>query len=670
MRKDARPAISGPKLPAAAVPQQAPIQAPSNKSKSQVSQQRPALGGKTSDLVKRRYSARFTNLPSNFDPTVPPVPPIPPLPTRDGSPQPSAKLAGASGAPEISIDLSALRDPKLQAESYINSILGHASEQQVRDFQAKLQRLRNRTSTDLQQNVYQNRTQFIRISKEAEKLNGEMRTLRNLMSELKGNTNALSQESLGKSLASSEDVESRNTAALKQARRTSVANLESMWNNQLHTLWKNVEGSQKFLPAIPGRHVIRDSPHWVELDAATWKPRRAIHIFLLNDHLLVASRKRKRVDPASESPKQPAMSKLVAERCWPLQDIEITDLAVTSDSVEARNRSAGKESMARAINVRVGPESSTYRNDKQSGGEKSELLLAVRKAIDESYKSIRAEVSKGAKSREGSEEIGVWETNSSRKSRRPESLRASLGRDRLNILIDVDGKQQNMRWVESQIDELDIEIALQRFNEAVDRVEKLRRLASGLKSNAFAQEVILSKIDERAAKLASVITRQLVETPSFLNATQRNVGWLVRLGFEDRAREAYLNARSQTVGKRSRQCIFEGDLPQYIFQLSFVYFTIIRNTVNIYQACFSPLMMSACVKWAKEQVESFNEILTRQLSILDPSSAVWQECMARVQEHATMMTEAGLDFKNLIGISREINSEEGKQDEHPSKASS
>lgn len=65
-------------------------------------------------------------------------------------------------------------------------------------------------------------------------------------------------------------------------------------------------------------------------------------------------------------------------------------------------------------------------------------------------------------------------------------------------------------------------------------------------------------------------------------------------------------------------------------------------------------MMSACVQWAKEQVESFNEILSRQLSILEPSSPVWQECMQRVQEHARLMTEAGLDFKNLVGSSSSV----------------
>ena len=100
----------------------------------------------------------------------------------------------------------------------------------------------------------------------------------------------------------------------------------------------------------------------------------------------------------------------------------------------------------------------------------------------------------------------------------------------------------------------------------------------------------------------------------------------------------------------SRQCIFEGDLPQYIFQLSFVYFTIIKNTVNIYQACFPPFMMSACVRWAKDQVESFNRTLTRQLSALDPKSAVWQDCMDRVTEHVALLTEVGLDFRTLVGI--------------------
>lgn len=441
--------------------------------------------------------------------------------------------------------------------------MADASEQDVLAYQLNLQRVRNRTSTDLQQNVYQNRTQFIKISKEAERLKAEMRTLRHLMSELRSNANALSQECLGKSLLGpGPDAENRDlmtTAARKQANRSSVANLEAMWNTQLHTLWKNVEGSQKFLPATPGRHVIRDSPHWVELNAATWKARRAIHIFLLNDHILVASRKRKRVDPSVDATdpttqkQPPILSKLVAEHCWPLQDIEIVDLASRVASKGPRNGRADQDGTSRAINVRVGQESYTYRHDRSDGDEMTGLLLAYRKAVDDISRSLDVEISDSLKARERSDHGSRRDVSApGSQSRRPESLSANAIREKLNILIEVDGKQRNMRWVESRFDELDIALALQRFGEAVDGVEQLRHVAKALKSNAAAQEQIIVKTDDRAAKLAGLLLRQVVETQSFLKATQRNVAWLTRLGFDDRARQAYLDTRRSVVGKRAR----------------------------------------------------------------------------------------------------------------------
>ena len=59
--------------------------------------------------------------------------------------------------------------------------------------------------------------------------------------------------------------------------------------------------------------------------------------------------------------------------------------------------------------------------------------------------------------------------------------------------------------------------------------------------------------------------------------------------------------------------------------------------------------MSACVKWAKEQVDAFNSLLARQLSSTDRGGPVWSECMSQAQEHAKMLAEVGLDFKSLIG---------------------
>ena len=61
------------------------------------------------------------------------------------------------------------------------------------------------------------------------------------------------------------------------------------------------------------------------------------------------------------------------------------------------------------------------------------------------------------------------------------------------------------------------------------------------------------------------------------------------------------------------------------------------------------MMMSACVKWAKEQVDAFNIILARQLSSAQRGGPVWTECMNQAEEHVKMLSEVGLDFKNLIG---------------------
>lgn len=60
-------------------------------------------------------------------------------------------------------------------------------------------------------------------------------------------------------------------------------------------------------------------------------------------------------------------------------------------------------------------------------------------------------------------------------------------------------------------------------------------------------------------------------------------------------------------------------------------------------------MMSACVKWAKEQLDKFNIVLARQLSSVQRDSPTWKDCMERAREHAMLLDEVGLDFKNLVG---------------------
>ncbi|KAK2816738.1 hypothetical protein FQN49_008032 [Arthroderma sp. PD_2] len=588
--------------------------------------------GATSDLVKRRYSAKFNTLPG-LDSDAPPVPNLPSGPIEH-----FREPAPLGGAQPIRVDANALRNPNLPIESYVTGLLEHASEQDIRDYQSDLRKLKSKTSSDLQQSVYQNRTQFIKISKEAEKLREEMSTLRGLMSELTttlGQANATNGSGGGQ--PGLEDAPTR-----RHAHRSSIANLESMWNTQLQQLWKSVERSQKFLPAIPGRHIVMESSQWVELDSATWKPKRPVHIVLLNDHLLIAAKKRKRVDPNTSNGKSVAApTKLVAEECWPLQDIDMIDLGSGLSSGEDMD----ERGVPNAVNIRYGQSSFTYRQDQRNNKVKNELVMTFRKTLEELRKTLKSEADVAAKSREAL-------INSSRPAsrRHSEFLDNMDPRDKLEVLIDVDGKQQNMRWVEGQLDELDIDIAIQVFETAVSRVEKLRKLAKGLKGNQTAQEAINFGVDARSSKLAEILLRALVDTNSFMNATKTNVAWLTRLGYDDRAREAYLNARSQIITKRARHCVFEGDLLLYIFQISFVYFTMMRNTIAIYQQCFPSPMSSASIKWGKEHLDDFNATLSRQLSSVEPSNPVWGKCMEIVYQHAASLSEVGVDFKDMIRV--------------------
>ncbi|PWY66459.1 hypothetical protein BO70DRAFT_433146 [Aspergillus heteromorphus CBS 117.55] len=648
-----RPQISAPKPISGPLPannSNSKLAAPqSTATPSSGSQDRGPSKDATSDLVKRRYSTRFNQIP-DFDPSAPPVPGLPQLPATYGglSPPETSRRPSTESTGPPKVDLNALRDPSLPVDKYVANLLANASEQEIEEYQRSLRKVKNRTSTDLQQNVYQNRTQFIKISKEAEKLKGEMRTLRSLMAEL---TTALGQTTTGNTPnPMSPAIDER--LPKRHGNRSSVANLESMWNVQLQTLWKTVEGSQKFLPVASGRHIVMETGHWVELDSATWKPRRPVHLVLLNDHLLVAAKKRKRVDQSNH--RGPVPTKLVAEQCWPLQDVDIIDLGANL-SPGAAQEEAEDRGISNAINVRVGGKPFTYRHDKRDSSAKGDLLATFRKTVEDLRRNMRSETEAAGKSTESFGYLGLRHASYSPKPDHYDG--GDDSRDKPEVRIDVDGKQQNLRWVDGQVDDLDIDIALQRFEEAVSNIERLRKLAKGLKGNAVAQDVINAKVDERAAKLAEGLLRILVDTHSFPVATKTRVSWLTRLGFEDQAREAYLKARTDVISKRIRACVFEGDLPLYIFQISFVYFTLIKNTISIYQQCFPPVMSSASIRWAKHHLDGFNALLTRQLSSVQRGTTVWQKCIDIVHQHANLLMEVGVDFTDLVAKDLETGEE-------------
>lgn len=133
-KKEQRPKISAPKQISGPLP--ANLQAPDipdeyrsrNTSASSVTtrsaggtrldapRERPQpAGGKTSDLVKRRYSTRFNQLPNDYTAGAPPVPGLPSKPNQYMRP-PVPEPKPSQEARRIPVDVKAFKDPKLKAD--------------------------------------------------------------------------------------------------------------------------------------------------------------------------------------------------------------------------------------------------------------------------------------------------------------------------------------------------------------------------------------------------------------------------------------------------------------------------------------------------------------------------------------------------------------------------
>jgi hypothetical protein len=152
----------------------------------------------------------------------------------------------------------------------------------------------------------------------------EISTLENEMLELK---ESLSEYKSMPSLLHIPDPTSTSSSGLSSYRRSSVADLRIMYYNQMQTLHSTVEGSAKFAPTTPGRHVVAEVDGVIALNAATYKATGKVKFVVLDDAVLVARRRRRTGGGGEGSGANEG--KLVAERCWPLNEMLVLD---TKDS--------------------------------------------------------------------------------------------------------------------------------------------------------------------------------------------------------------------------------------------------------------------------------------------------------------------------------------------------
>ncbi|CAH2350405.1 putative exocyst complex component Exo84p [[Candida] railenensis] len=474
-------------------------------------------------------------------------------------------------------------------------------------------------------------------------------------------------------------------ANTKRKDRSSIIYLEKMWNDQLQSLFKHVEGASKFIQPIPGRHILAESGRWSEINVGNWKIVKPAHLFILNDVILIATKKYSSgQDTATVAPTTPSASntprssaayngnnntnnatssksKLQAVLCWPLHDVKFSEITPPTQI----NRS-GKvdDNKTYSINLKSNSMSYIYQTDRydhfmkiseafrkgqhelaqkerafELANEESRRRSVGRRGDDEDKKSLRDSI-------RNSGIIGEEDSNSISKSKSIKRLSADV------VLQDISAKVHSrnrshdfkngspklgssnsnsgssaffndLKRIEDRIDEVDVEIAHNKFLESVGLIRYIENkianieasLEQGSRKRQLLQEedpsatnledeiellieVINIKIGSRKVKIQKNLIFELQHNITILQGDEISQIMEFFYNFDqlEKGVTAYLQAMSQHLNVTASKLVvgIQGstkiDVVNYLSNMVIIYVSIVKKTIFTYKEFIVPVL--------------------------------------------------------------------------------
>ncbi|CAG8773769.1 4009_t:CDS:10, partial [Gigaspora rosea] len=382
------------------------------------------------------------------------------------------------------LDIAEFAGDDFKPEIYIQKALANATQDDVRAFLDSLRESKELASIDLQRNVYKNYNEFVTISKEISNilscdmafflpidppimpLESDMLVLRGLLNKLQVVSDNLrddSSESINVGSASSVTSESIVNRGRKPT-TNNASDMQSIWKAQIQALWDGVEGAQNFVPLEPGRHIIRECSNFVEITT-----------------------------------KDTTKIKLVADRCWSLDDVSLIDMKDTDGSKNL-------------IKVLKHP-TDQFIFQSSNAEEKKNLMNMTKRATDEmmSAKAVR-HADSVINAQNNQQQLTPLIRSLSRRGRN--ALPSSL-RNQKNSSPKISAKSprelsfNDLREIEDLADRLDVQIATREFDEAVESIEKAKAALTNVSADPTRLDSIRVKMEDRVVRLSYAISRDL-----------------------------------------------------------------------------------------------------------------------------------------------------------------
>lgn len=534
--------------------------------------------------------------------------------------------------------------PNFSVESFINGQLGNASASKISDFSSHLEGLSDEVHQDMKATVNKSYREIIKVN--ADVVDTETR-LKQLKTCLKNINETVSQlkEVAERRIEMEEKTkhESRSAARSnmeKRKDRSSVLLVEQMWSSQMATLFKNVEGAQRVISPIPGRHIVAESARWYELNATTWRPLQPAHLFILNDHILVGAKKRK--NETSSSSKS-----LVVSHCWALRDVRVVEVSMAK---EERKRFT--------INIKQNTMSFIYQTDRED--EYRKVLQSYRSAKDELRNLVEREKAKQSQLRDSMSRL----SQSARKSQLLQDLSVKMhSRSRSLDLMQENRTTHSMgshlRKLDVSCNDLDVSISHNKYTESVGHILRLRKEVSKnneklchldkMNEDVILNNIIAIKVNERSAIAVEKLTYEVENNQLDQFDSQELIDYMTlfeKLNVKDAGRRCLLSSKAKFITQLINGISFDGNIPSYIVQASLIRFSIIIKTVVLYTKCFAE--MSYVVTWATEQFQVHIELLKRQLLGVKVDDTSFKQCIKLTEREAAKMRLVGVDLGFLL----------------------
>lgn len=204
------------------------------------------------------------------------------------------------------------------------------------------------------------------------------------------------------------------------------------------------------------------------------------------------------------------------------------------------------------------------------------------------------------------------------------------------------------------LDTLDVYIAQREFDIAVDEVQNSRKLLAQAGNESKRVILLRNSIEERALRLSQLVSLELSNPLLTKKQVQINIERLLKFGLGEQARDYFLSSRSEVIRHRIRSLKFEGDIIDYINDLSSIVFKLIKNTCEWYAFSFNDaIMTSGFVKWVLGEMEKYAVIFKRHVFITDDSLqdfSIIAQCFTTAMEYCDELRSVGFELSFLLDM--------------------